>query len=100
METSYFESIEIQLKVAIAPMYTAHPMDAVKQQLNSTLLKYDEKMMGIPLSYSDLKFPKGKEYGRILIDQPWVHVDVLTKLLVFTPRVGTKLCGKIDVRGK
>ncbi len=95
-EVTCFQTVEILLKVAIEPVYTAHPIDAVKQQLNNSLFKYSEKVHGIPLSYSDLKFPKGKEFGRIMTDQPWIHVDVLTKLTVFSPVVGSKLEGKIS----
>ncbi len=95
-ELSSFRLVEILLKVAILPIYTAHPMDAVKQQLNSILFKFSEEMQGIPLSYSTIDFPKGKEYGRIMNDQPWVHVDILTNLVVFVPTIGDRMKGKIS----
>ena len=94
-EATCFQEIDILVKVAIQPLHTSHPMDAVRQQLNNSLFNYNEKMQGVPLSFSDLRFPKGKEYGRLLIDQPWIHVDVLTKLVVFVPAVGSKIEGKI-----
>jgi hypothetical protein len=93
---SEFKKVEITLKVALLPANTRHPMDAVKRQLNSILFKYNEEVQGIPLSFSELKFPKGKEYGRIIAEQCWLHVDVATKLLVFQPEIGMTLIGKIN----
>lgn len=91
-----FQQLEIELKVAIQPLYSARPMDAVKQQLNNILYKFNESLDGVPLSFSELKLPAGKEYARIMADQFWLHVDVMTKLIIFKPIVGQKLCGKIN----
>jgi hypothetical protein len=93
---SEFKKVEITLKVALLPANTRHPMEAVTKQLNSILFKYNEEVEGIPLSFSELKFPKGKEYGRILAEQYWLHVDVATKLLVFQPEIGMPLVGKVN----
>jgi DNA-directed RNA polymerase subunit E'/Rpb7 len=94
-----FQSVDVNLKVAIQPVYSAEPIDAVKQQLNNLLFKYSESIGGVPLSFSELSFPKGKEYARIMSDQFWLHVDVCTKLVVFKPRVGQKIQGKINKVG-
>ena len=91
-----FQSVEVNLKVAIQPVYSAQPIDAVKEQLNNLLFKYSESIGGVPLSYSALQFSKGKEYARIMADQFWLHVDVSTKLVVFKPTVGQKIQGKIN----
>ena len=91
-----FTRVEIVLKVALLPSSTKYPLEAVKRQLNAMLFKYNENLDGVPLSYSQLKFIKGKEYGRIIAEQYWLHVDVTTKLLVFKPEIGTKLAGKVN----
>jgi hypothetical protein len=91
-----FQSVDVMLKVALQPLHTSHPLDAVKQQLNNMLFKYNESVDGIPLSYSELSFPKGKEYARIIADQFWLHVDVCTKLLIFKPVVGQTIRGKVN----
>jgi hypothetical protein len=93
---SEFKKVEIVLKVALLPASTKYPIDDVKRQLNSMLFKYNEEVEGIPLSFSQLKFPRGKEYGRIIAEQFWLHVDVTTKLLVFKPEIGMKLEGVIN----
>lgn len=96
---SEFRRVEIILKVALLPTSTKYPIEGVKRQLNSMLLKYNEEVGGVPLSFSSIKFPKGKEFGRILAEQYWLHVDVTTKLLVFKPIIGTLLMGRINKVG-
>jgi hypothetical protein len=93
---SEFVRVEIVLKVALLPASTKYPIDDVKRQLNSMLFKYNEDVKGIPLSFSQLKFPRGKEYGRIIAEQYWLHVDVVTKLLVFKPEIGMTITGKVN----
>ena len=60
------------------------------------LLNYNEDVQGVPISFSDLNFPPGKEYARILAEQYWLHVDVTTTFLVFKPTIGSTLCGQIN----
>ena len=93
---SEFVRVEIVLKVALLPASTKYPIEDVKRQLNSMLFKYNEDVKGIPLSFSQLKFPRGKEYGRIIAEQYWLHVDVVTKLLVFKPEIGMTITGKVN----
>ena len=93
---SEFTRVEIILKVALLPTSTKYPIEGVKRQLNAMLFKYNEEVGGVPLSFSTIKFPKGKEFGRILAEQYWLHVDVTTKLLVFRPEIGSTLKGKIN----
>ena len=92
---SCFHKMEILLQVSLLPSQTGHCMQAVKQKLNNMLFTYNESLQGIPLSYSDLEFPPGKEYGRIFADFPYVHVDVLTSMVVFKPTVGAQLTGRV-----
>jgi hypothetical protein len=90
-----FQSMEILLKVAMEPIDSLHPTNAVKKQLSNILFKFNDVLEGIPLSFTELKFPPGKEYGRILGSEPWIHVDVITKVSIFKPIVGVKVRGKI-----
>lgn len=94
-----FQSVDVMLKVALLPVHTSQPLDAVKQQLNSMLFRYSESLEGVPLSYSDISFPKGKEFARIMADQFWLHVDICTKLLIFRPVVGQRIKGKVNKVG-
>lgn len=94
-ENNLFHSVNLILKISLAPMYASYPMEAVKNQLYELLFKFNDKIGGIPLSFSELKFPKGKEYGRIIGEQPFLHVDICTKIIAFIPTIGLFLRGKI-----
>lgn len=95
MATNTFCEADIVLKVALVPAEAAEPLEAVKRQLNAMLFKFSEEVGGVPLTYSKLKFPKGKEFGRIAGEHYWVHVDVMTTLLLFKPTIGKTLTGEI-----
>lgn len=91
-----FNEMNVLLKVALHPIHSMKPIDAIKLQLNNILFKYHDHLNGIPLSYKHIKFPIGKEYARIFNDQSWLHVDVLTTFIVFTPVVDQVIWGKIN----
>jgi hypothetical protein len=94
--SSSLQSAETILKVAILPSESEKPMDAVKAQLNNMLFSYNEDLQGVPMVYYDIKLPVGKEYGRIMNDSPWLHIDILVKLLLFQPRPGQTVIGQIN----
>lgn len=87
--------LEVYLQVALSPADTDNPIGAVKRQLNSLLFKYDEKFEGVPICYGDFRFPPGKENGKILGDQPWVHIDIISQIMVFKPTIGATVRGRI-----
>jgi hypothetical protein len=95
MTVPYLKVAQTHLQVAIHPSETAHPLDGVRRQLNSLLFKFNQSLDGIPLSYSDLQLAPGKENGRFMADQPWIHIDVFSSVVVFKPIVGSKVNGKI-----
>lgn len=55
-----------------------------------------DQIGGVPLSFSEVTFPPGKHSGRILGELPWIHVDVITNMIIFVPSVGIKVRGKIS----
>ncbi len=95
MTVPYLKVVQTHLQVAIHPSETAHPLDGVRRQLNSLLFKFNQSLEGIPLSYSDLQLAAGKECGRFMAEQPWVHIDVFSSVVVFQPTIGSKISGKI-----
>ena len=95
MTTNAFCEADIVLKVALVPAEASEPLEAVKRQLNAMLFKFSEEVGGVPLTYSELKFPKGREFGRIAGEHYWVHVDIMTTLLLFKPIIGKTLTGEI-----
>lgn len=92
---SPFKEIETVMKVALPPSSFEYPLDSVKQQLNDLLFRYNYDMQAVPICYSQIVFPKGKEFGRIMGEQPLVHVDIATRLVIFQPEAGKRIFGKV-----
>jgi hypothetical protein len=83
------------MKVALSPEAVSNPIIYIKKQINGLLHKYHEELNGILLSYSNLKFESGKEYARIIGEQPWLHVNVQTKCIVFRTEKGYLVNGRV-----
>lgn len=96
MSSSSLKSVETLLKIAILPSESEKPMDAVKAQLNNMLFSYNEDLQGVPMVYYDIKLPPRKEYGRIMNDSYWLHIDILVKVLLFQPQAGQAVVGQIN----
>jgi len=94
-DLSPFKEIDALLKCSLAPASFEYPLQEVKRQLNELLFKFNTDLQAVPLSYSNISFPSGKEYGRIMGELPTVHVDIVARLLVFQPEVGQSIVGQI-----
>ena len=80
-----FIETRVELRAAISPSDLASPLDAIKLQLDEMLLKYSEDLQAVPVCYSGIEFDEGKDTGKIIAEQPWIHVEVLTTLVLFKP---------------
>ncbi len=94
-QLSIFSEVDVQLKCALYPRQMGNMLDAVKAQINSMLFNFNHELQGIPLFYGDIVIPKGKEYCRILGEHHWLHLDVSTKIIIFTPTKGAVLKGQV-----
>ena len=95
-DTAAFVQHNVLLKTALSPQDLHAPLECVRSQLSKMLLKYSDELKGVPVTFGDIELPPGKDYGRILGEVPWVHVDVCTKILVFQPAVGLVLRGRVN----
>jgi hypothetical protein len=95
-DLSPFRSIEASLKVALAPCQIEHPIQAIQEQINNLLFRYNESLQGVPLTYNNLHFENDTKCGRILDELAWIHVDIVATLLVFQPYKGQVLLGCIN----
>jgi hypothetical protein len=90
-----FHSTHVSMKMALLPSSSVNPMNHIKTQLSSMLFQYNEQLDGIPLAFSEVKFAEGKAYGRILAEHPWLHCEILSKMVIFRPAVGSWIEGQI-----
>jgi len=93
--TAGFVSSTICVQCVLSPRSMSSPLEAVRMQMNDLLLKYSDEFGGVPITFTELSFPAGKEALRILAEQPWLHVDVMTTMLVFKPSKGVVLRGRL-----
>lgn len=96
VSASSLKTVEALLKVAILPSESEKPMEAVKAQLNNLLFRYSEDFGGVPVIYHDIKCPPRKEFGRIMNDSYWLHIDIFVKVVLFQPKVGNAVIGQIN----
>lgn len=94
--SSSFKVIDSILKVSLLPCHTEYPLLAVKEQIHELLFHYDESLLGVPISYHEMKLPVTKEYGRIMNELPWLHIDISVKFLVFQPQPNDLISGQIN----
>ncbi|KAG2200061.1 hypothetical protein INT47_007706 [Mucor saturninus] len=93
-----FSEVVVKLYLHLAPMWSGKTMEGVNEQLNAFLMKYVPEVDGIVLAHSDVKFDTDK--GKILYDSPFCHFFVTVKLLVWKPKRGTKLVGRINLQSE
>ncbi|KAI9263370.1 hypothetical protein BDA99DRAFT_559911 [Phascolomyces articulosus] len=95
---SSFSEIVTQIYLHLAPMWAENATEGVIEQLNAFLMKYVPQFDGIVLAHSNLEFLTDK--GKILYDSPFCHFFVRVKFLVWKPRKGTKLVGRINLQSQ
>lgn len=95
MERSFLRLEEVQMKVALYASETSNAVLSVENQMNKHLLRYNHKLGGIPICFYDVSLAPGKEYGHFFYEHPHVHVDVIAKMLVFSPAIDTAVTGRI-----
>ncbi|KAI9318511.1 hypothetical protein BX666DRAFT_1928758 [Dichotomocladium elegans] len=95
---SSFSEIVAKLYVHLAPMWAANVMEGVTEQLNAFLMKHVPQLDGIVLAHANAELIT-KE-GRILYDSPFCHFFVRVKFLVWKPKKGAKLIGRINLQSQ
>ena len=94
-DLSIFSEVDISLQCALYPRQMANMMEAVETQINAMLFNFNHELGGIPLFYNDITIPTGKEQCRILGEHSWLHLEVSTKMIIFTPTKGAVLRGHV-----
>ncbi|XP_062385222.1 DNA-directed RNA polymerase I subunit RPA43 [Sardina pilchardus] len=83
--------------VALPPMYLKKKKTGIQEELNAELLKYSEKLKGVPLAYDNIKLLG--HHGDIFDDQGYIHLNIEASFVVFKPKKGQKLEGVINKIG-
>ncbi|KAF7723751.1 hypothetical protein EC973_001727 [Apophysomyces ossiformis] len=98
LPTSSFSEIVARLYIHLAPMWSGKVMDGVIEQLNAFLMKYVPELDGIVIAHSDIELLSDK--GTVLYDSPFCHFFIRVKFLVWKPKKGSRLVGRINLQSQ
>mmetsp|Transcript_11814 Transcript_11814/g.14696 ORF Transcript_11814/g.14696 Transcript_11814/m.14696 type:complete len:201 (-) Transcript_11814:719-1321(-) len=91
---SPFRLLTLNSTVCLPPAYIGRSMQGFEELLNARLLRYDPRLGGVPLTYSDIKI-KGNA-GRVFNELPELIYEVSMKCLVFATPSGMRMKGTIN----
>ncbi|KAI9006239.1 hypothetical protein CLU79DRAFT_712857 [Phycomyces nitens] len=96
--SSSFSEMVVKLYLHLAPMWAGKIMEGVNEQLNAFLMKYVPEVDGIILAHNDVQLQSNK--GTITQDSPFCHFFIYVKFLVWKPKKGSKLVGRINLQSQ
>lgn len=102
-----FQEVVARQLLHVHPKYLGDIKGGVKDLLNRALLKYSNKLQGVPLCYDKVEIVSSLKKthqghnadfntGAILFDNPCVHIPVRVTWLIFAPKAGIRLTGCIS----
>ncbi|KAI9223840.1 hypothetical protein BC828DRAFT_374962 [Blastocladiella britannica] len=89
-----FQTVSATFYVHLPPKFMLSPSKGVEDHLNRMLLKFNERLGGVILSYSNVSFLSDR--AEILYDSPFAHFSVQCDMLLFAPEVGSRIRGIIN----
>lgn len=104
VELSCLEKCQIRMSVAMPPEYLSldagHKSGAhkfVRSILNKKILRWEDELQGIPLSYSSLVVNRHSNSNAILYNHSvFAFFEVQFGAVVFRPQLGSTLVGKVN----
>ncbi|GAQ79885.1 DNA-dependent RNA polymerase [Klebsormidium nitens] len=94
----YLRQVQAKLRIEMHPSQAEDVKVAVREHLNTLLMRYNEEFGGVVLAYSDVVLLGRK--GRILTTlSPYIHLDLTARLLVFAPAAQNVLAGSVNKVG-
>ncbi|KAK2830265.1 hypothetical protein Q5P01_018196 [Channa striata] len=69
----------------------------IQEELDAELLRFSQSLRGVPLAYDNIRIVSQR--GDIFDDSGYIHMDIEANFIVFQPRKGQKLLGKVNKLG-
>ncbi|CAO3609937.1 unnamed protein product [Cunninghamella echinulata] len=95
---SSFSEVVVKLYIHLAPIWAGKTMDGINDQLNAFLMKHIPQLDGIVLAHSDVELLSEK--GKVLYDSPYCHFFIQVKFLIWRPKKGSKIVGRINLQSQ
>ncbi|CAI5482292.1 unnamed protein product [Closterium sp. Yama58-4] len=95
VDRTSLREVETRLTLNIHPSRSGNVVAGVKEQLNNSLMRYSEQHGGIVLAYSNVLL-FGRTASILTGLNPYLHVSLSARLLLFAPRPGAFLEGVVN----
>ncbi|XP_032437591.1 DNA-directed RNA polymerase I subunit RPA43 isoform X2 [Xiphophorus hellerii] len=83
--------------VALPPVYLNKKRTGIQEELDAELLKFSQSLHGVPLAYDNIRI--ATQHGDIYDDSGYIHMNIEANFIVFQPKKGQKLLGKVNKLG-
>ncbi|XP_073319601.1 DNA-directed RNA polymerase I subunit RPA43 [Pagrus major] len=83
--------------ISLPPMYLNKKRTGIREELEAELLRFSHSLKGVPLAYDNIRIMG--QNGHIYDDSGYIHMDIEANFVVFQPRKGQKLLGKVNKLG-
>ncbi|XP_029920036.1 DNA-directed RNA polymerase I subunit RPA43 [Myripristis murdjan] len=83
--------------IALCPLYLRKKRTGIQEELDTELLKFSQSLKGVPLAYDNIRILG--QHGDIYDDNGYIHMDIEANFVVFQPKRGQKLLGKVNKLG-
>ncbi|XP_047461870.1 DNA-directed RNA polymerase I subunit RPA43 [Mugil cephalus] len=83
--------------IALPPMYLKKKRTGIQEELEAELLRFSQSLNGVPLAYDNIRIVGHR--GDIYDDSGYIHMDIEANFIVFQPKRGQKLVGKVNKLG-
>ncbi|XP_069550859.1 DNA-directed RNA polymerase I subunit RPA43 [Brachyistius frenatus] len=83
--------------IALPPVYLNKRRTGLQEELEAELLKFSQSLNGVPLAYDNIRIVG--QHGNIHDDSGYIHMDIQANFIVFQPKKGQKLLGKVNKLG-
>ncbi|KAJ3514627.1 hypothetical protein NLJ89_g2273 [Agrocybe chaxingu] len=90
-----FRVVKTILTLSVPPIFAAHPKAGVEELLDSMIMRYNPSLQGVILSHSNITFVN--PVATIQRDCPFLICKIAFDATVWSPQVGFKLSGKVNL---
>ncbi|KAM3858404.1 DNA-directed RNA polymerase I subunit RPA43 [Diretmus argenteus] len=83
--------------IALSPLHLKKKRTGIQEELDAELLKYSKRLKGVPLAYDNIRILG--QHGAIYDDNGYIHMDIEANFVIFKPKRGQRLLGKVNKLG-
>jgi len=92
---SEFRLVNSSLLLSVPPVFSANPLVGVQEMLDSMVMRYHHSLQGVVLSHSNITFVEN--VARIQRDCPFLVCNIKFDAIIWSPRIGDTLFGKVNL---